>query len=135
MQSRLDLKLCAIFDTIAIHDRPVQKAHGPLLFDRRGPQPGSGMVARTFQNRPSRLIGKDIQKVEFGWPIGMPYCRTLGRGMWEVRSDLSGGRIARVIFAIVGGEMILLHGFEKKSQKTPSSDLDLALKRKREIDK
>jgi len=55
--------------------------------------------------------------------------------MWEVRSDLSGGRIARVIFAIVGGEMILLHGFEKKSQKTPSSDLDLALKRKREIDK
>jgi phage-related protein len=82
-----------------------------------------------------RVIGKDIQKVEFGWPIGMPYCRTLGRGMWEVRSGLSGGRIARVIFAIVGGEMILLHGFEKKSQKTPSSDLDLALKRKREIDK
>jgi phage-related protein len=82
-----------------------------------------------------RVIGKDVQKVEFGWPIGMPYCRTPGRGMWEVRSGLSGGRIARVIFAIVGGEMILLHGFEKKSQKTPSSDLDLALKRKREIEK
>ncbi|HUZ32880.1 MAG TPA: type II toxin-antitoxin system RelE/ParE family toxin [Xanthobacteraceae bacterium] len=65
----------------------------------------------------------------------MPYCRPLGRGLWEVRSDLPGGRIARVIFSIIDGEMILLHGFEKKSQKTPSSDLMLALRRKREIDK
>jgi hypothetical protein len=46
-----------------------------------------------------RIIGKDIQKVEFGWPIGMPYCRPLGHGLWEVRSDLTGGRIARTIFA------------------------------------
>jgi len=80
-----------------------------------------------------RIIGKDIQKVEFGWPIGMPYCRALGHGIWEVRSDLSGGRIARVTLSIVGGEMILLHGFEKKSQKTPSHDIELALKRRREI--
>jgi hypothetical protein len=43
-----------------------------------------------------QAIGKDIQKVEFGWPIGMPYCRPLGHGLWEVRSDLTGGRIARV---------------------------------------
>jgi phage-related protein len=82
-----------------------------------------------------RIIGRDIQKVEFGWPIGMPYCRALGRGLWEVRSDLSGGRIARVIFTIVGGEMVLLHSFEKKSQKTPAGDLELAHRRKREIDR
>jgi len=81
-----------------------------------------------------RIIGRDIQKVEFGWPIGMPYCRPLGRGLWEVRSDLSGGRIARVIFCIVAGEMILLHGFEKKTQKTPLRDIELALKRKQEIE-
>lgn len=80
-----------------------------------------------------RVIGKDIQKVEFGWPVGMPYCRSLGHGLWEVRSDLSEGRIARVIFSIVGGEMILLHGFEKKSQRTPSHDIELALKRRREV--
>jgi phage-related protein len=80
-----------------------------------------------------RIIGKDIQKVEFGWPIGMPYCRSLGHGLWEVRSDLSGGRIARVIFAIIAGEMILLQGFEKKSQKTPTHDIELAVKRRREI--
>jgi phage-related protein len=82
-----------------------------------------------------RTVGKDIQKVEFGWPIGMPYCRALGHGLWEVRRDLSGSRIARVIFTIVGGEMVLLHGFEKKSQKTPASDLELARRRKREIDR
>jgi phage-related protein len=81
-----------------------------------------------------RIIGRDIQKVEFGWPIGMPYCRSLGRGLLEARSDLSGGRIARVIFCIVKNEMILLHGFEKKTQKTPQRDIELALKRKQEIE-
>src|SRR5262245_6585265 len=80
-----------------------------------------------------RIIGHDIQKVEFGWPIGMPYCRPLGDGLWEVRSSLTGGRIGRVIFCIEGGEMILLHGFEKKTQKTPKQDIDLARKRQREI--
>ena len=81
-----------------------------------------------------RIIGRDIQKVEFGWPIGMPYCRSLGHGLWEVRSDLTGGGIARVIFSIVGGEMVPLHGFEKKTQKTPPQDIELALKRKRDIE-
>jgi phage-related protein len=79
-------------------------------------------------------IGFDIRKVEFGWPIGMPTCRTIGHGLWEVRTDLSGNRIARVIFAIVAGEMALLHGFIKKTQKTPAADLDLALKRKKEME-
>ena len=63
----------------------------------------------------------------------MPYCRSLGHGLWEVRGDLAGGRIARVIFTIIASEMILLHGFEKKSQKTPTHDIDLAIKRRREI--
>src|SRR5258707_173286 len=66
-----------------------------------------------------RAIGADVQKVEFGWPIGMPYCRSLGNGLWEVRTDLEGSRAARVIFCIVAGEMVLLHGFLKKQQKTP----------------
>ena len=82
-----------------------------------------------------RTIGADIQRVEFGWPLGMPYCRALGHGLWEVRSTLAGGRIARVIFVIIDGEMVLLHGFEKKTQKTPQADIDLALKRKREVEK
>jgi phage-related protein len=55
--------------------------------------------------------------------------------LWEVRSTLTGGRIARILFCLHSGQMILLHGFIKKTQKTPDSDLDLAMKRKREIEK
>ncbi len=80
------------------------------------------------------LIGVDIRTVQLGWPIGMPTCRPLGRGLWEVRTDLPGNRIARVIFAIVDGDMALLHGFIKKTQKTPPAEIDLALKRKKELE-
>ena len=80
-----------------------------------------------------RTIGKDIQKVEFGWPIGRPHCAPLGHGLWEVRSDLDSNRIARVIFCMTDGHMILLHCFVKKTQKTPQQDIELVLKRKREV--
>lgn len=78
-----------------------------------------------------RIVGEDIKDVEFAWPIGMPLVRGLGDGLWEVRSMLTGGKIARVIFTIEYGSMVLLPGFIKKTQKTPKQDLDLALKRKR----
>ena len=81
-----------------------------------------------------RAIGKDIQKIEFGWPIGMPYCRPLGRGLWEVRSDISSGRIARTLFCVRQGYMLLLHAFVKKTQKTPPQEIELALRRMKELD-
>lgn len=81
-----------------------------------------------------RIVGKDIQKVEFGWPIGMPYCRPLGRGLWEVRSNISSGRIARIVFYIIDGDMVLLHGFVKKTQKTPPQEIALALRRMKELE-
>ena len=71
--------------------------------------------------------------MEFSWPIGMPLCRALGKGLWEVRSDLTLGRIARVLFCIHDGWMVLLHSFIKKTQKTPDADLELAIKRMKEI--
>lgn len=79
------------------------------------------------------MIGKDIQKVEFGWPIGRPHCAPLGQGLWELRSTLDSNRIARVIFCMGDGYMILLHGFIKKTQKTPQAAIDLAHKRKQEV--
>lgn len=80
-----------------------------------------------------QTVGKDIQKVEFEWPLGRPQCAPLGNGLWEVRSNLTGGRIARVIFCMGDGHMILLHAFVKKTQQTPKSELELALKRMKEI--
>lgn len=79
-------------------------------------------------------IGTDIAKVEYGWPIGMPTCRPMGAGLFEVRSSLGGNRIARVLFSTTGGEMVLLHGFIKKTPKTPEADLKLAKTRQKEIE-
>lgn len=78
-----------------------------------------------------RIIGEDIKDVEFSWPIGMPLVRSLGRGIWEVRSSLPRGRIARVLFCVERDCMVLLHGFMKKTQRTPKVDLDLAIQRKK----
>jgi phage-related protein len=80
-------------------------------------------------------VGHDIGRAEFGWPIGMPLCRALGGGLWEIRSALRGGRIVRVIFCVSGGRMVLLHGFEKKTQKTPHQDLELARDRQKDVER
>ena len=77
-----------------------------------------------------RIIGEDIKTVQFGWPLGMPLVRKLAAGLWEVRSRLP-GRIARVFFTAAKGRMVLLHGFIKKSPKTPAEDLELAKNRLR----
>ena len=76
-----------------------------------------------------KIIGEDIKEIEFSWPIGMPLVRSVGRELWEVRSTLPQGRIARVLFGVTGEHMVLLHGFIKKSQKIPNREIDLALKR------
>ena len=81
-----------------------------------------------------KLIGRDLMKVEFGWPCGLPLCRPLTghAGLFEVRSKLTGGRSARVIFTVSTGVMLLLHGFIKKSRATPHGELELAERRRRD---
>jgi len=80
-----------------------------------------------------RAIGHDMATVEYGWPVGMPVCKPLGHGLWEVRSKLPSRRIARVLFSITDGRMVLLHAFIKKTQQIPAEDLSLSLKRMREV--
>ena len=107
------------------------------------------LASRFFENRSGRvpvrewllelkpedrkIVGFDIRTAEFGWPVGMPLCRAMSshKGLWEIRSNLTDGKIARVLFCIHGGSMVLLHGFIKKTQKTPKADLDLAARRMR----
>jgi phage-related protein len=89
--------------------------------------------SRALSRRTGKRIGEDIKDVEFSWPIGMPLVRSLGRELWEVRSNLPRGSIARVLFCVDQGRMVLLHGFIKKSQKTSRHDIDLALKRRTEL--
>lgn len=77
-----------------------------------------------------KTIGEDIKTVQFGWPLGMPLVRKLDKDLWEIRIHLD-GRIARVLFTVSNGKIVLLHGFIKKSQATPQPDLKLAKDRMR----
>jgi phage-related protein len=77
-----------------------------------------------------RIIGEDLKLVQFRWPLGMPLVRKMEADLWEVRSHVTGGRIARVLFTASKGHMALLHGFIKKSQKTPAEELQLARRRR-----
>ena len=63
----------------------------------------------------------------------MPTCKPMKQGLFEIRCNL-GNRIARVLFCISDGRMVLLHGFIKKAPKTPKPDLDRALDRKRKVE-
>jgi phage-related protein len=80
-----------------------------------------------------KIIGEDIKTVELGWPIGMPTCRPMGDGLFEVRSNLTGKRISRVLFMVTEGNMVLLHALIKKTNKTPPDDLGVARRRRREV--
>lgn len=111
----------------------------PKIIEARFYQSASGAEPvrdwlKAMDQADRRAVGVDIATVEHGWPIGMPTCRPLGDGLWEVRTNLAGRRIARVIFSVVDGRMALLHGFLKTTQKTPKADLDLAKARKRDLE-
>ncbi len=115
--------------------------------------PGKAIVARFYRSRGGRepvrewlgeqiledrrRIGGDLMKVEFGWPCGPPLCRSLSAfpGLYEVRSRLKSRRIARVFFTVSNQNMVLLHGFMKKSQATPVKELKLAERRMKEYNR
>lgn len=81
-----------------------------------------------------RAIGKDLMRLQFRWPVGMPLCKSLGEGLWELRSTLPSKTIARVLMCFSSCRLVALHGFVKKTQKTPRSDLALARKRRAEFE-
>jgi phage-related protein len=75
-----------------------------------------------------KVIGEDIKTVQLAWPAGMPLVRKLGADLWEVRSSVRNG-VARTLFTLYSGSIVLLHGFVKKGQETPKPDLSLAKRR------
>ena len=89
---------------------------------------------KSLKREDRKTIGADIKTAQFGWPLGMPLIRKVEPGLWEVRSNISQG-IARVLFTVEDNTMVLLHGFIKKSQKTPSSELNTARRRLADLKK
>jgi phage-related protein len=88
---------------------------------------------RSLDRGDRRAIGLDLMRVQFGWPIGMPLVRSLKDGLWEVRSTLPSRRIARLILCFHQSALVVLHGFIKKTRKTPAEDIGLAKRRMKEV--
>ncbi len=82
----------------------------------------------SFSATDRKTIGADIRTVQVGWPLGMPLVRKMDTDLWEIRISLASG-IARLFFTVSGNTMLILHGFIKKSQATPKSELKLAKNR------
>jgi phage-related protein len=104
----------------------------PALFFRT--QAGTEPVREWLRSLPKQervVIGNDLQRLEYRWPVGMPLSRPLGEGLHELRSNLPNGRTARILFFAASGQLVLLAGFIKKTRATPKAELELARARKR----
>lgn len=106
----------------------------PIVFYRTasGVEPVRDWL-RSLPEDDRRKIGIDLATVQVGWPVGMPVCRPLGGGLWEVRSSLPSRRMARILFFVHEQRLGVVHGFIKKTQKTPQDDIELARKRMKEM--
>lgn len=107
----------------------------PLVFFRTGA--GAEPVRDWLRELPKsdrRIVGEGLKQLEYGWPIGMPLCRALGGSLFELRASLATRRIARVILCVFEDELYALHGFIKKTRKTPEADMNLARSRKRQLE-
>lgn len=90
---------------------------------------------RGLDSAERKFIGMDLLRVQWRWPIGMPLCRPMGLGLWEVRTDLPRNRIARVLICFSHGRLVALHGFIKKTRATPLDDLALGKRRQKELER
>ena len=108
----------------------------PLIFFRTsaGVEPVREWL-RELPELERQIIGRDLLRAQWRWPVGMPLCRPMSEGLWEIRTDLPGNRTARVLITHSRGHLVALHGFIKKTRTTPQDDLELARRRRKELDK
>jgi phage-related protein len=106
----------------------------PLVFYRSsgGKEPVREWL-KALDTQDRLAVGQDLMRAQWRWPVGMPLCRALGQGLWEVRTELPSKRIARVLLCVDEGVLVALHAFIKKTQKTPDDELALARKRQKEL--
>lgn len=108
----------------------------PLVFFRT--EGGREPVREWLKGLPEierHTIGKDLLRAQWRWPVGMPLCRPLGKGLWEIRTELPTRRTARVLICLYREHLVALHGFIKKTRTTPDEDLTLARKRQKELER
>lgn len=108
----------------------------PLIFfrTRLGAEPVRDWL-KALPEVERQQIGKDLMRAQWRWPVGMPLAKPLSDGLWEIRTALPTGRIARVLISFHRGLLVALHGFIKKTRQTPGEDLSVARRRKKELEK
>jgi phage-related protein len=114
-------------------DPPPQKV--PLIFFRT--EAGTEPVREWLKGLPEierNVIGRDLLRAQWRWPAGMPLCRPLQNGLREIRTPLPTRRTARVLLCLYRGHLVALHGFIKKTRRTPDDDLALARRRQKELE-
>ena len=106
----------------------------PLVFYRNssGTEPVRDWL-KSLDVTDRHAVGQDLMRAQWRWPVGMPLCRSLRQGLWEVRTELPSNRIARVLLCLNQGVLVALHAFIKKTQKTPVDELALTRKRQKEL--
>ena len=117
---------------------PTSRSHRkiPLVFyrTRSGSEPVREWL-KGLDEAERQGIGKDLLRAQWRWPVGMPLCRPMGDGLWEIRTDLPTKRTARVLLCRYRKHLVVLHGFIKKTRTTPDSDLATARKRQKELER
>ncbi len=108
----------------------------PLIFYRTaaGSEPVREWL-KGLEEEERHAIGKDLLRAQWRWPVGMPLCRAMGSGLWELRTDLPTKRTARVLLCVYREHLVALHGFIKKTRATPEEDLAAARTRRKELER
>jgi phage-related protein len=116
-------------------DEP-QRQKIPLIFFRTamGSEPVRVWL-KELDEAERQTIGRDLLRAQWRWPVGMPLCRPMGGGLWEIRTDLPTRRTSRVLICVYRERLVALHGFIKKTRATPDEDLAIARKHKKELER
>ena len=90
---------------------------------------------RGLEKAERQSIGTDLLRAQWRWPVGMPLCRPIGHGLWEIRTDLRTKRTAGVLLCLYREHRVALHGFIKKTPAMPEPDLATARNRQKELER
>ena len=137
MDSRRAVSPIVLYMVHSLRERQLQPPQKVLLVffrTRAGVEPVRDWL-KEMGDLDRRAIGRDLMRAQWRWPAGMPLCRPMGKGLWEVRTDLTRNRTARVLICMYHGHLVALHGFLKKMRTTPKSELSLARSRQKEIER
>ena len=113
-------------------DAPAQKTQLIFFLTQGGTEPVRDWLKK-LPPEDRREMGKDLMRAQWRWPVGMPLCRSMGEGLWEIRTNLPSNRIARVLLGVDDGVLVALHAFIKKTQKTPPLEIAVARRRLKEL--